>query len=152
MSFSNSSSLGYLKLSNNAYPPELGSSEAAGFDLSSAYEYIIPPHGKELVKTDLSIQLPKGTYGRIAPRSGLAWKNFINVGAGVIDPDYTGNVCILLFNHSNEDFKINKGDKVAQLICELFVRPNLTELDNIKESDRGFKGFGSTGVKRFKIE
>jgi dUTP pyrophosphatase len=97
--------------------------------------------------------VPHGTYGRIAPRSGLAWKNFIDVGgkclnyflyqsticsydlmfiytfiiAGVIDEDYRGNVGVLLFNHSDKDFTVNPGDRVAQLICEKIVYPELKE-------------------------
>lgn len=62
--------------------------------------------------------MPAGTYGRIAPRSGLAVKNFIDVGAGVIDADYRGQVKILLFNHADVDFEVKEGDRVAQLILE----------------------------------
>ena len=79
--------------------------------LFSAYEYVIPAHGKECVKTDLSISIPSGTYGRVAPRSGLAAKNFIDTGAGVIDEDYRGNVMVLLFNHSDVDFKGKRWEK-----------------------------------------
>ncbi len=65
---------------------------------------MVPARGKALVKTDLSIICPPGTYGRVAPRSGLAWKNFIDTGAGVIDEDYRGPLGVLLFNHSDTDF------------------------------------------------
>ena len=71
-----------------------------------------------MVKTDIRIALPVGCYGRIAPRSGLALKHSINVGGGVIDGDYRGNVGIILFNHSDQDFLINRGDRIAQLIPE----------------------------------
>lgn len=71
----------------------------------SAYDCVVPAHGKALVKTDLAIKVPSGTYGRVAPRSGLAWKNFIDTGAGVIDEDYRGNVGVILFNHSDQDFQ-----------------------------------------------
>ena len=80
----------------------------------SAYEYTIPAHGKECIKTDLSIAIPPGTYGRVAPRSGLAAKHFIDTGAGVIDEDYRGNVMVLLFNHSDVDFK---GEMPACIQC-----------------------------------
>lgn len=70
----------------------------------SAYDCVVPAHGKEIVKTDLAIHVPPGTYGRVAPRSGLAVKNFIDTGAGVIDEDYRGNVGVVLFNHSSVDF------------------------------------------------
>ena len=77
------------------------------FLLFSAYDYIIPPKGKVLAKTDLQIQLPNGCYGRVAPRSGLAHKHFIDVGAGVIDQDYRGNVGVILFNFGDQEFKGN---------------------------------------------
>ncbi|KAG7189126.1 hypothetical protein KM043_008694 [Ampulex compressa] len=122
-----------------------GSNKAAGYDLKSAYEYVVPAQGKQLVATDLQVEVPTGTYGRIAPRSGLAWKNHIDVGAGVIDADYRGNVKVVLFNHSNEDFKVSPGDRVAQLICEKISYPELQEVDNLNDTDRGEGGFGSTG-------
>src|SRR3954464_7327535 len=79
------------RLSPGAILPSRGSSGAAGYDLSSAKDVLIPARGKGLCPTDLSIALPEGTYGRVAPRSGLAWKNSIDTGAGVIDADYRGN-------------------------------------------------------------
>src|SRR5207253_2868713 len=85
------------KLSQNATIPKRSSPLAAGYDLSSAKDIIVPARGKALVPTDLAIALPDGVYGRIAPRSGLAWKNHIDVGAGVIDQDYRGNVGVILF-------------------------------------------------------
>ena len=69
--------------------PNAGSSFAAGYDLYSAYDYLVPAQGKVIAKTDLQVRVPDGTYGRIAPRSGLAAKNHIDVGAGVVDQDYT---------------------------------------------------------------
>lgn len=97
------------------------------------------------MKTDIQVQLPPGTYGRIAPRSGLALKNFIDVGAGVIDADYRGNLQILIFNHSDKEFEIAPGDRIAQLICEKIECPELQELDTLDETVRGAEGFGSTG-------
>ena len=89
------------KLSNNAIIPKKGPPGSVGYDLFSPLEAIIQPQSQCLIPTDLSIQLPKSTYGRIAPRSGLALNFFIGVGAGVVDPDYEGNVGVVLFNHSN---------------------------------------------------
>ncbi|ODM88102.1 Deoxyuridine 5'-triphosphate nucleotidohydrolase, partial [Orchesella cincta] len=112
--------LHYVKLSTKARNPTRGSAYSAGIDLKSAYPYKILKHGSCLIKTDLQIQLPPGTYGRIAPRSGLALHNHICVGGGVIDPDYRGNLCVILYNHSDVDFHIEEGDRVAQLIAEKF--------------------------------
>lgn len=139
--------LKYKKLSDNAFPPVKGSEQAAGFDLRAAYDYVVPSKGKELVKTDLQVEIPEGCYGRVAPRSGLAVKNFIDVGAGVVDSDYRGNVGVVLFNFGEQDFAIHKGDRVAQLICEKIEYPQLEEVkENLSITDRGDGGFGSTGV------
>lgn len=135
------------KLSQHATIPSKGSKLAAGYDLYSAYEYVIKAHNKEMVKTDLQIALPSGCYGRIAPRSGLAWKNFIDVGAGVIDEDYRGPVNVILFNFGDQDFAIKPGDRIAQLICEKIQETEIEEVTNdIDATERGANGFGSTGL------
>jgi dUTP pyrophosphatase len=134
------------KLSTSAVIPVRGSAGAAGYDLFSAYKCTVKARGKELVKTDLSIAVPEGTYGRIAPRSGLAWKNSIDVGAGVVDADYRGNIGIILFNHSDVDFEIIPGDRVAQLILERIAIAEVSEVDDLDCTSRGAGGFGSSGV------
>ena len=135
------------RLNNNARIPVKGTPEAAGYDLAAAQTAVCPAHGKVLVKTGLSLAMPSGCYGRIAPRSGLALKKFIDVGAGVVDADYRGELGIVLFNFSDTDFQINMGDKVAQLIFEKIKTPVLKEVDSLEDTDRGNKGFGSTGIK-----
>ncbi|KAG8575647.1 hypothetical protein GDO81_009627 [Engystomops pustulosus] len=137
--------LRFAKLSENACTPTRGSARAAGYDLYSAYDYVIEPHDKAIVKTDIQICVPSGCYGRVAPRSGLAAKHFIDVGAGVIDEDYRGNVGVVLFNFGKEPFSVKKGDRVAQLICEQIVYPNLEEVKVLDDTERGAGGFGSTG-------
>lgn len=97
------------------------------------------------METDISIAVPAGTYGRIAPRSGLASKHFIDTGAGVIDADYRGPVKVLLFNHNEADFAVAEGDRVAQLIVERIYTPEVVEVQELEESVRGAGGFGSTG-------
>eukprot|EP00588_Corethron_pennatum_P010974 CAMPEP_0194270302 /NCGR_PEP_ID=MMETSP0169-20130528/4316_1 /TAXON_ID=218684 /ORGANISM="Corethron pennatum, Strain L29A3" /LENGTH=164 /DNA_ID=CAMNT_0039012303 /DNA_START=153 /DNA_END=647 /DNA_ORIENTATION=- len=139
-------SLRVKRLSENATLPRKGSSDAAGFDLCSSADMVIPASGRGIVPTDLSIATPPGTYGRIAPRSGLAAKKSIDVGAGVIDIDYRGPVGIILFNHGDTDFEIKRGDRVAQLILERISYAGLVEVDNLDETERGEDGFGSTGV------
>jgi len=140
------------KLSKAAIVPSRASAGAAGYDLSSAHDLVIPAHGKGIVPTDLSIALPLGTYGRVAPRSGLAVKHFIDVGAGVIDQDYRGPVGVVLFNHSSTDFQVRVGDRVAQLILERIAIADVEEVDDLDQTARGEGGFGSTGVKRLKGE
>jgi dUTP pyrophosphatase len=105
-------------LSPSAKTPTRGSPHAAGYDLYAAKEATVPRRGKVLVDLDISIAVPAGTYGRIAPRSGLASKHSIDTGAGVIDADYRGPVKVLLFNFSDDDFVVAVGERVAQLIVE----------------------------------
>merc|ERR1712168_685724 len=149
----NMSVLKFHKLSENAMTPIRGTEYAAGLDLSAAEAKIIPSKGRALVKTDLQVALPEGCYGRIAPRSGLAYKKGIDVGAGVIDQDYRGNVGIILFNFGDEDFKVEKGDRIAQFILEKIFIPTLVESsEKLEETVRGEGGFGSTGVKKMKMD
>ncbi|OCT86929.1 hypothetical protein XELAEV_18020619mg, partial [Xenopus laevis] len=137
--------LNFAKLTENAYTPTRGSARAAGYDLYSAYDYVIPALEKLVVKTDIQIRVPTGCYGRVAPRSGLAAKYFIDVGAGVIDEDYRGNVGVVLFNFGKDAFEVKKGDRVAQLICERILYPELEEVKALDDTERGAGGFGSTG-------
>ncbi|XP_066142379.1 uncharacterized protein dUTPase [Euwallacea fornicatus] len=138
--------LKYTKVIPEAFPPTKGSVKAAGYDLKSAVDGVVPARGKLLVDTGLKIELPEGCYGRIAPRSGLAVKNFIDVGAGVVDEDYRGVLKVVLFNHSDANFEVKKGDRIAQLICEKIYYPQLKEVEELTETQRGEEGFGSTGT------
>lgn len=137
-------SLQFKKLTKHAVIPKKGTNEAAGYDLAAAKEVIIPARSSGQIPTDLAITVPKGTYGRIASRSGLSSKHQIEVGAGVIDRDYTGNVTILLYNHGDEPFQVSKGKNIAQLICEKITAPDLIEVPELDETSRGAQGFGST--------
>ena len=134
------------KLSSNATFPTRGSLYAAGLDLSSAEAGTIEARGKAIIKTDLAISLPPGTYGRVAPRSGLAAKFSIDVGAGVIDADYRGNVGVILFNHSDSAFHYSVGDRIAQLVVEKISMPVAFEVQELEDTQRGQGGFGSTGM------
>lgn len=140
--------LSVKKLSPNATIPIRGSPLAAGYDLTSAEDVTIEAGGKGIAKTDIAIMLPEGTYGRIAPRSGLAWKKHVDIGAGVIDADYRGNVGVVLFNHGKEDLVVTKGDRVAQLILEKHTIADVAEVDELDDTERGAGGFGSTGVSK----
>jgi len=137
--------LKYKKLSENATTPTHGSQYAAGYDLYSAGNYTITSRGRALCMTDIAIELPDGCYGRVAPRSGLAANHSIDVGAGVIDQDYRGNIGVLLVNSASTDYRVKKGEKIAQLICEKIYLPCLIEVEALGESKRNISGFGSTG-------
>lgn len=136
----------YLR-SSEAKLPTKGSALAAGYDLYSSEDAQIPAHGQGLVSTDISIIVPIGTYGRVAPRSGLAVKHGISTGAGVIDADYRGEVKVVLFNHSEKNFDVKKGDRIAQLVLERIVNADIEEIteEALTNTERGEGGFGSTG-------
>jgi dUTP pyrophosphatase len=134
------------KLSKNATLPARASEGAAGYDLYSAEDVVIHAGMRKIVKTDLSVVIPKNHYGRIAPRSGLSWKKSIDIGAGVIDFDYRGPVGMLLVNNSTDDFEVKKGDRVAQLLLERVSVPDVVEVEDLDTTERGVKGFGSTGI------
>jgi len=133
------------KLSPDATIPTRGSAFAAGYDLYASKSTTIPARGKVLVSTDLSIATPEGTYGRVAPRSGLASKNFIDTGAGVIDADYRGEVKVILANLGTEPFAVKRGERIAQLVPAQVQRAAFLEVTELDETARGAGGFGSTG-------
>lgn len=136
------------RLSEYASLPVRCSTDAAGYDLSSAYSGLLLPSESRLFKTDIAVAVPKGFYGRVAPRSGLAFKNSIGVLAGVIDSDYRGNVGVILINHHPlSSFEIHAGDRIAQLILEKIATPDVVEVDNLSDTFRGTGGFGSTGLQ-----
>ena len=89
---------------------------SAGYDLFAALDLTIPAKGRALIPTGVAVKVPDGTYGRVAARSGLASKHLLDVGAGVIDPDYTGPITVGMFNHSVTPYKVHVGDSVAQLV------------------------------------
>jgi dUTP pyrophosphatase len=140
-----------VRFLTNKVPQETltrGSYYSAGLDLCSAYQYTIPPQSRVLVNTDISIRVPYSTYGRIAPRSGLAKNYGIDVLAGVIDHDYTGPVGVILINtDTTTSFEVKPGDRVAQLILEKY-EPNIEIKlkEFLPETSRGESGFGSTGT------
>ncbi len=134
------------KLSDRAVLPQRATDGAAGYDLSSARDVMVTAGGHVLVPTDLAIMTPKGTYGRVAPRSGLALKHGIAVGAGVVDADYRGSVGVVLFNHGRKDFEVHAGDRVAQLILEQISLPEVVEVHTLPPTQRGAGGFGSSGM------
>lgn len=133
-------------LSEHGRLPTKGSPLSAGYDIYCAHATVVAAMDFGLVKTDISIRPPKGTYARIAPRSSLALKSGINIGAGVIDEDYTGPVGAIVFNNSRVDFKVERGDRVAQIILEKIAHAEVREVQCLQETERGSGGFGSTGI------
>ena len=114
--------------SSAARIPTRSSPYAAGYDLYSAEATRVPARGRTLINTQISVAVPQGTYGHVAPRSGLASRCTIDVGAGVIDPDYWGILHILLLNHNDHNFEVNVGDRIAQLVLERVSTPTVVEV------------------------
>lgn len=137
--------LAFKKLDEQAILPTRGSQFAAGLDLYASRDVTIPARGFVGVSTGLATAIPLGYYGRIAPRSGIAAKFGINTLAGVIDSDYRGELICVLGNHSDQDFEIKTGDRIAQFVIESIISPQPEFVNELPETSRGEHGFGSTG-------
>lgn len=143
--------LNIKKLIEDIRLPSYGSVQAAGLDICSSQDYEVLPRTRIIVSTGISMSWSgvdaENYYLRVAPRSGLSVKNNIDIGAGVIDCDYRGEIKICFINnHNHETYVIKKGDKVAQLILEKISRfSTIQEVTEHNETERGSGGFGSTG-------
>ena len=133
------------RISDDATLPTRGSSGAVGYDLARIEDFVLDTQSHLLVPTGLGFQLPNGVYGRVAPRSGLAVRHGVHIGAGVIDPDYMGEVKVAMFNLGLEPVEFKKGDRIAQLILERCEVPDVLEVDILVSTSRGEGGVGSTG-------
>lgn len=120
----------------------------AGMDLCSVETLVIPAGGRSLVRTGLKMALPAGYEAQVRPRSGLALKRGVTVlnTPGTIDEGYRGEVGVILANFGNEDFSVEIGDRIAQMVIAPVVRAEIVEADELDATDRGEGGFGSTGV------
>ena len=137
--------LRFKQLDPRAVLPRRGSALAAGLDVCSIEDLKIEPKQRAIVRTGLAVAIPPGFYGRVAPRSGLAAKNGLDVLAGVIDSDYRGEVCCLLYNTGDEPINLPAGSKICQLIVEQIITPEVEWATDLDETARGAGGFGSTG-------
>ena len=130
--------------------PKYQSEDAAGFDIRVNIDYIlkIPKHSMtELLPTGLYMEIPKGYEGEIRPRSGLACKHGITLAnsPATIDSDYRGEIKICLLNNSNEDYLLQPGERVCQMLIKPVIQVELEEVDDLESTDRGEGGFGSSG-------
>lgn len=134
--------------------PSYATGGSAGMDVYAEIEsfIIIKPGETVLVPTGLAIELPEGYECQVRSRSGLAAKHgiFALNAPGTIDPDYRGEIKVILSNFSQKEFTINRGDRIAQLVIAQFIRANWQESDSLNETDRGAGGFGSTGIEGLK--
>ena len=137
--------LNFKRLDPRATLPTRGSAASAGLDIYSIEDITIEPKQRVLARTGLAVAVPLGFYGRVAPRSGLAVKNGLDVLAGVIDSDYRGEVCCALLNAGDETVTLPQGSRLCQLIVEQIITPTPTWVEELEETARGAGGFGSTG-------
>jgi len=142
----------FKRLSDNATIPQRATAEAAGYDIHSATDTVISPRTTTKVSTDLAVCPPINTYCQLLSRSGLVTRHGIEVKAGTIDRDYTGNIMVELSNTSDHPFIIRRGDCIAQLIVHPIAHPKTQEVEYIPSTDRGSQGFGSTGLTGAQIK
>ncbi|KAG6527694.1 hypothetical protein ZIOFF_009820 [Zingiber officinale] len=123
----------YVKcLTRTAILPQRKTEGAAGYDLAVSQSYHIPPYGQAMLNTGISIKVPRGTYARIAPRSSYAMKGMI-IG-GVIDPDYRGEIKILVYNYSDDDIDFAEGESIAQIILECYKTPPIIQVHDLDKT------------------
>lgn len=137
------------KLNQDAIIPNYAHITDSGMDLYSIEDKIIRPNETALIKTGLKIELPPNTEAQIRPKSGIALKNSVTVlnTPGTIDEGYTGEIQVILINHGERLYKVNKGEKIAQLVVMPVIRVQVEEIEELQETSRGVGGFGSTGLK-----
>lgn len=127
--------------------PVYQTKDSAGCDLQSNVDAVIPSGEWMAIGTGLRIAIPTGFVGQVCPRSGLAMRGITVLNApGIIDPDYRGEVKVILINHSTQEYYVKKGDRIAQLIFTTALQATLLKADNLPETQRGEMGFGSTGM------
>lgn len=137
----------FRKLNDLAKTPFRANLTDAGSDLFSTEKVSIPPLSRKMIKTGICLEIPEGFYGRVAPRSGLAFKKGIDVLAGVIDSSYRGELCVILYNtDQNDSFDIDIGDRIAQLIIESHYNFEFENTDELSSTNRDTGGFGSSGT------
>lgn len=139
--------LNVKKLNEEAQIPKYAHEGDAGMDMVSTDDAVIKPGETKLIHTGIAIELPKNTEAQIRPRSGLALKNSITVlnTPGTIDEGYRGEICIILINHGKNDFHVEKGMRIAQMVIKPVYKVEIVEKIELDESERGIGGFGSTG-------
>ena len=137
-----------INKSNNP-SPTYATSDSAGMDIRANESCVVVAGGRALVKTGLYIELPEGFEAQIRPRSGLALKHGITVlnTPGTIDADYRGEIGVILYNTSDEDFVVNVGDRIAQMVIARYENIRWIKVDNLSDTNRGEGGFGSTKIK-----
>lgn len=134
-----------IVLDDGAYMPERAHPTDAGLDLRTREKFRLWPNQSACIDTGVHVQLPAGTFGKIESKSGLNVKNSIVSCGGVIDENYTGSIVVKIYNLGDKAYDFKVGDKVAQMIIQPYVAPEMEIVDELEATDRGDAGFGSTG-------
>ncbi|MBU4284189.1 MAG: dUTP diphosphatase [Nanoarchaeota archaeon] len=136
------------KIKENAILPHYAHEGDAGVDIYSTEDYVLKPGQRILVSTGLIMDIPKGYEGQIRPKSGLALKHGITTcnNPGTIDSGYMGEIRVIVINHGAEEFKIEKGTKIAQMVFNKIEKAEFEEVEKLDDTKRGQGGFGSTGL------
>ena len=134
-----------IMLDEGAFAPVRAHLSDAGLDLRTPIEFDIPKGGNAVIDIGVHFELPKGTYGRIAGRSGLNVKHNIICPDGIVDEDFRGSVVVKLYNLGEENYHFDRGDKIAQMIIEKCYQPEMEVVTELTDTERGASGFGSTG-------
>jgi deoxyuridine 5'-triphosphate nucleotidohydrolase len=132
------------KFHPDAVIPKRQTEASVGHDLHTIEEKVVPPRGLAMIDTGIGVRIPYGSYARIAPRSGLSLKG-LDTMAGVVDPDWRASIKVILFNHTDKEYQVLKGDRIAQLILERVALPIVKEVAELDDTARGTGGFGHTG-------
>ena len=133
-----------VKLDKNAKMPTSAHKLDAGFDLYARETQTVPAKGSAVFDTGVHVQIPAGVVGMVKSKSGLNVKHGLT-SEGVIDAGYTGSIVVKLYNDDEEDYTVNEGDKISQIVFMPIWKPTLEEVDELEETERGSNGFGSSG-------
>ena len=135
-----------IMLDAGARVPERAHPQDAGLDLYSREEVIILPGESAVFDTGVHVELPPGTFGKLESKSGLNVKYSVVSCGGVIDCGYTGSIAVKLYNLGDKPYMVRKGQKIVQMIIQPYLAPELEVVDRLEETERGEKGFGSSGL------
>lgn len=134
-----------IKLDQGAYPVDRAHQTDAGLDLRTPVEFTIRPHDSYVIDTGVHVEFPHGWYGELASKSGLNVKHSVVSCGGILDEGYVGSIVVKLYNLGDEEYHFRKGDKIVQMILKPYIAPDIVYVDELEDTERSNKGFGSTG-------
>jgi len=134
-----------IKLDKGAFEPVRAHATDAGLDLRTPIEFTIQPHDSYVIDTGVHVEFPHGWYGELASKSGLNVKHSVVSCGGILDEGYVGSIVVKLYNLGDEEYHFREGDKIVQMILKPYIAPNIVYVNELEDTKRGNKGFGSSG-------